>query len=637
VFFKSAIRAAVRRWPLAAAVAGGVFLLGLLALPRPFSYTARARIVPVADRWSPARLQGFALGAPVLDHAARSLGYEDGSELRPGLTARLDADSVLLLFTAATASRAVERVNAIGKSVELLSSGARRADNDAALKRLDEALADRRREMDRVAPRESAADRAARERISAVESAFESGRVELASSAARIDALTRMIEKNETGPAAPVATAESDRLSADLELAHRRLQELRAAYPEDWPPVARAAADVEDLRIRRAAAANRETLVARFAPVRAAIEELRTLTARRDQLTRDLASREEELRRLRERPLPALAPDDSSAQVRARQDAIAASIRELESLRTRTALERAGGSEVVQRFESTGSASFSGGGLAILLLVSIVAGLLPAWMIEHLGPAIRTEQDIRRYVNLPLLSVIPDEKDPARRILPAAGPEVTEAFNTLAALMEARTVEDGSRLFAVTSSVPSEGKSTVACNAAVALARAGSRVLLVDADLRRGTQHKLFSVSNEPGLSSYLQGGTDTVDSMVSATDVDNLTLMPSGAPMQNPIPFLHAERFHALLRDLRGWYEYIILDLPPVRSAADALIVAPLADAVILVAASGQTRKDDVTTTKRMIRSVRSKLCGCVLTKSSVRGGGYYYYPSAVPADATE
>jgi capsular exopolysaccharide synthesis family protein len=335
--------------------------------------------------------------------------------------------------------------------------------------------------------------------------------------------------------------------------------------------------------------------------------------------------------------LPAVAPDDASPQVRARQDAIAASIRELESLRTRIALERAGGSDVVQRFESTGSASFSGGTLAILLLVSLVAGLLPAWMIEHLGPAIRTEQDIRRYVNLPLLSVIPEEKDPAQRILPAAGPEVTEAFNTLAALMEARTVEDGSRLFAVTSSVPSEGKSTVACNAAVALARAGSRVLLVDADLRRGTQHKLFSVSNEPGLSSYLQGGTDTVDSMVSATDVDNLTLMPSGAPMQNPIPFLHAERFHALLRDLRGWYEYIIIDLPPVRSAADALIVAPLADAVILVAASGQTRKDDVTTTKRMIRSVRSKLCGCVLTKSKVRGGGYYYYPSAVPADVAE
>jgi Mrp family chromosome partitioning ATPase len=124
---------------------------------------------------------------------------------------------------------------------------------------------------------------------------------------------------------------------------------------------------------------------------------------------------------------------------------------------------------------------------------------------------------------------------------------------------------------------------------------------------------------------------------MVSATDVDNLTLMPSGAPMQNPIPFLHAERFHALLRDLRGWYEYVILDLPPLRSAADALIVAPLADAMVLVAAAGETRKDDVTYTKRMIRSVKSKMCGCVLMKATVRSGGYYYYPSAVPAEVAE
>ncbi len=637
MFLKSALRATVRRWPLAAAVAGGVFIVGLFFISRPFSYTARARLVPVADRWSPARLQDYALSAAVLDHAARSIGYEDGSELRPGLTAKTDADSVLLTFTAATRARAVERLNAVGKSVEFLSSSVRRVDSDASLKRIDEALAERRREMDRVSPRESAADRAARERIAALEKTVESDRVEIASSSARLEHLARMIERNEAGPAAPVKTAESDRLSAELDLARRQLEELRAAYPEDWPPVLRATAALNDLARRRAAAANREILEARFAPVRAAIEELRSLTARRDQLKQELPSREEELRRLQERSSPSAPSDDASPQVRARQDAIAAAIRDLESLRTRLALERSGGNEVVQRFEPTASASFSGSALGILTLIALVAGLLPAWIADHFGATIHTEQDIRRYVNLPLLAVIPDVKDPTQRILPSAGSAVTEAFNTLAALMEARTSEDGSRLFAVTSSVPSEGKSTVACNAAVALARAGSRVLLVDADLRRGTQHKLFSVSNEPGLSSYLQGGTDTVDSMVSATDVDNLTLMPSGAPMQNPIPFLHAERFHALLRDLRGWYEYIILDLPPVCSAADALIVTPLADAVILVAAAAQTRKDDVTTTKRMIRSVKSKLCGCVLTKSSARGGGYYYYPSAVPADVAE
>jgi len=637
VSLKSAVRAVIRRWPVAAAVTGAVALLGLCVIPRPFSYTARARVVPAADRWSAARLQDFALGDSVLDQAARSLGYEDGSELRPGLGARAESGAVLLTMTAATRARAVERVNAVGKSVELLSSSARRAEIDGALKRTEEALALRRRELDQAAPRLSAAHRAAREQLDSLDKSIETDRVEAAAAGARIEQLSRAIERNEAGPARPVNTAESDRLTAELDLARRQLVELRAAYPEDWPPVVKAAARIDEIQLRRATAANREILEARFAPLRGAIEELRTLTARRDALQQSLPAREEELRQLRSRSEGSPAEDESSPQGRARLDAVTASIRDLEGQRTRLALDRAAGSPAVERFEPSGGASFSGAALPLLLALAIACGLAAAWTSESLAVTIRTEQDVRRYINLPLLAVIPREKDPALRQLPAAGSGITEAFNTLAALLEARTKEDGSRLFAVTSSVPAEGKSTVACNAAVALARAGSRVLLVDADLRRGTQHKLFAVSNEPGLSSYLQGGTDTVDSMVSSTDVDNLTLMPSGAPMQNPIPFLHAERFHALLRDLRGWYEYIILDLPPVRSAADALIVAPLADAIVLVAAASETRKDDMTYTKRMIRSVKSKLCGCVLTKASVRSGGYYYYPSAVSADATE
>ena len=635
--FKSAVRAVIRRWPVAVAAAGTVAFLGLFFIPRPFSFTAQARVVPLASRWSAGRLEDFILSDSVLDHAAKSLGYPDGSELRPGLRARGESGAVLLSMTAATRTRAVERVNAVGKSVEFLSSSSRRTELDESLKRTEEALASRRRDLDQIAPRVSAADRAARDRMDALEKSIETGRVEIAAAAARIEHLRRAIDRNEAGPARPVNTAESDRLTAGLDLARRELEELRATYPEDWPPVVKATARVDEIRLRRATAANREILEARFAPLREAIEELRSLTAKRDALEQDLPPREEELRRLRGRLEAPASEDESSAQVRARQDAVAASIRDLEGLRTRLAMERAAGSAVVEHFEPAGGASFTGAALPLLLALAIAAGLVAAWMAEQLPVTIRTEQDVRRYVNLPLLAVIPREGNPALRLLPSAGSAITESFNTLAALLEARTKEDGSRLFAITSSVPSEGKSTVACNAAVALARAGSRVLLVDADLRRGTQHKLFAVSNEPGLSAYLQGGTDTVDSMVSATDVDNLTLLPAGAPMQNPIPFLHAERFHALLRDLRGWYEYVILDLPPVRSAADALIVAPLADAIVLIAAASETRKDDITYTKRMIRSVKSKLCGCVLTKASGRSGGYYYYPSAVPADATE
>lgn len=640
MFLKSWFRAAVRRWPVGAAIAGGVFFAGLFLIPRALSFTARAHLALLPDRWSATRAADFAQSSAVLELAARSLGYDDAAELRPGLDVRATGASVVLDFTAASRGRAVERVNALGKAFESLSSAARRTENEASLKRLDETIADRRRELERLpGSRESAADRAARERLETLERAVEADRAEISATSARMEILSRVIERNDTGPARPVNTAESDRLAAELVLARRQLEELRATYPEDWPPVARAAGRVEDLLARRAIAANREILEARFAPLREAIEELRVLSAKRDRAQQDLASHETELRPLRVRQSPdtPLPGGDLALPTRARQEALAASIRELEAARARAAVDRAGANAVIDRFEPVGSSRFTGAALPVLLAASLLAGMLCAWATESMAVTIRTEHDIRRYVNLPLLAVVPHAKDPAGRILPAAGPGITESFNTLAALLETRTKEDGSRLFAVTSAMPAEGKSTVACNVAVALARAGSRVLLVDADLRRGTQHRLFSAASEPGLSAYLQGGTDTIDSMMTATDVDNLTLMPAGAPMQNPIPFLHAERFHALLRDLRGWYEYVIVDLPPVRSAADALIVAPLADALVLVAASSQTRKDDLTYAKRMIRSVKAKMCGCVLTKARIAAGGYYYYPTAIAADAAD
>jgi capsular exopolysaccharide synthesis family protein len=635
VFLRSAFRAVARRWRLAAGVAGALFVLGLFFIPRAFSFTARARLVPAGDVWPVVRVQEFAQSPALLDAAARAIGYDDASDLRPGLCVHAEPGAAVLEYTAATRGRAIDAVNAVGKAFEALSSAARRGENDAALKQIEETIVQRRRDLGQAVAGESTADRAARERMETLERAVEADRTDIAAMSARIEILSRVIERNDAGPARPVNTTESDRISADIDLALRQLDELRATYPADWPPVVRAASRVEELRTRRAIAANREILEARFAPLREALEELRGLTVKRDKAQRDLATHEAELRPLRSRIQPGTSP--LPGEDRARQEALAASVRELEGLRTRLALEHAGGDAVIRKFEAAGSARFTGAALPLLLAVALLAGLVAAWGAESLAVTIRTEHDIRRYVNLPLLAIVPDVKDPAGRILPAAGQAVTESFNTLAALLETQSKEDNSRLFAVTSAVPSEGKSTVACNAAVALARAGSRILLVDADLRRGTQHRLFSVNNEPGLSTYLQGGTDTIDAMMSPTDVDNLTLMPAGAPMQNPIPFLHAERFHALLRDLRGWYDYVILDLPPVKSAADALIVAPLADAMVLVTASGETRKDDVTYAKRMIRSVKAKMCGCVLTKARIRGGGYYYYPTTVAADAAE
>jgi capsular exopolysaccharide synthesis family protein len=157
----------------------------------------------------------------------------------------------------------------------------------------------------------------------------------------------------------------------------------------------------------------------------------------------------------------------------------------------------------------------------------------------------------------------------------------------------------------------------------------------VDADLRRPAQHARFGVPNESGLSTYLSGGADAVDAVLVPTETENLVLLPSGPSLESPIPFLRSERFKALLAELRGRFDHVVVDLPPVCRAADALLAAPLVDGMILVLAAGESRKDDVTLAKRLVRSVGGTWTACVLNKAAGEPLGYYSYGPAVPADA--
>jgi capsular exopolysaccharide synthesis family protein len=318
-------------------------------------------------------------------------------------------------------------------------------------------------------------------------------------------------------------------------------------------------------------------------------------------------------------------PAPTSPEIRRRIDEETASLRALVARRDRIAMTLKIAPASVERVDAASGAKLVSAPLLLMAGAGLVVGLLAAAAREAMVTTIRVERDIRRTLNLPILGVVP--RDP--------GDAVEEVYATMAALLDIPAPPGPGRVFGMASAVPGEGKSTVAAGLASAFARASVRVLLVDADLRRPAQHARFGVPNESGLSSFLTGATGAVDSAIVPTDTENLSLLPSGPPLEMPIPYLRSERFHAMVADFRGRFDVVILDLPPVCRAADALFAAPLADGMILVVAAGESRKDDVTLAKRLVRSVKGTWSGCVLNKAAERPLGYYYYGPAASADA--
>jgi capsular exopolysaccharide synthesis family protein len=666
---KSLLRMSVRhRWTgLIVILATVVLGLGAAGTP-PLAYTATARIVftahPGATRAELDEAADFVRSDAVLerairDHLSSEFPASSADQLAHGIgvlrsTLHIerprDSRSILVSSSALFPSWASRRVSAVAHAFGPVWIAHERQAIESELgsveRRLEAILreeAELRRTPERAAPPESEGSELARRvaalRLADLEGLQGAERLESASLAAQIETLSGRIERGDLGPGRAVSTAESDRIAEELTFARRRLEEARAAPGEDPALVARLSGRVDELMERRSQAIQREIQAARFSPMRELIEQIRDLTSRRERLEGAIAQRNLQIAQLRTAagrppgpPLPPTPPGrlEGTGEDRARSLALARASQEKE--RDELVARRDRGERAVAPVEPPLPARLSGAAGPLLLGLGLVLGLVATGLREALSVTIRTEQDVRRYVHLPLLATVPLIRAPADRTLVSESDHapLTETFSALAALLERHGAEEPSKTCAVTSAAPGEGKSTVACNLAIALARGGSQVLLLDADLRKGIQHQFFGLPGDVGLSSYLQGSVDTLESTLMTPAVGNLTFVPAGPPLGNPIPYLRSERFRALMNEVRERFDYVILDLPPVRDAADALHVAPLADQSILIAAVDRTRKDDVTLAKRRMRAARAKFFGCVLNMAGIPTAGYYYYTAA-------
>ena len=207
---------------------------------------------------------------------------------------------------------------------------------------------------------------------------------------------------------------------------------------------------------------------------------------------------------------------------------------------------------------------------------------------------------------------------------------VSEQYRTIRTNIQfASSIDRKLQTLVVTSSGPSEGKSTTAANLAVVFAKSGQRVLLVDADMRKPTVFKTFQLTNEIGLSTVLSTGKN-VDVAAQKTSVENLSVLTSGPKPPNPSELLGSIRMDQVIKEARNLYDIIIFDMPPVVAVTDAQIMSSKVDGTLLVIRENVTKKESITKAKELLQLVNARVLGVVYNGAEQsKDQGYYYYSS--------
>jgi capsular exopolysaccharide synthesis family protein len=251
------------------------------------------------------------------------------------------------------------------------------------------------------------------------------------------------------------------------------------------------------------------------------------------------------------------------------------------------------------------------------------------FLIEALDDTIKGPNDIHRHLGLPVLGYI-HHYDNAREglatMLEPRSP-IAEAFRSLRTNVQ--SAEEGSpiRTLMITSPSPKDGKSQVAANLTVVMAQGGKRAVLMDADLRRPTQHKLLNLPNRIGLTDLVANANQPVDSAMKATAVPYLRLVSSGGLPPNPAEVLGSEKMMEILRSVRDRSDIVLIDTPPALAVTDAVYLSSKMDAVLLVLKPGQTKISFARQTVEQLLRNRANLIGVVLNDIKRGGGRYGYY----------
>ena len=272
--------------------------------------------------------------------------------------------------------------------------------------------------------------------------------------------------------------------------------------------------------------------------------------------------------------------------------------------------------------------------LAIAIALGGMIGVLLAFLLEKLDDTVRGSDDAEGLVRAPVLALIPKVSlrelgldDDKVGLLTFTDPKnaLAEAMRSLRTQLLFSTAEGAPNILHVTSAGPREGKTSTACNTAIAFAQAGSTVLLVDSDLRNPSLHRTFALPNTTGLTNYLAGDSQPLE-ISQPTQVARLFAITSGPLPPNPVDLLSSAKMLDLLSLASERFDMVILDGPPVIGLADALVLANMAKATLFVVNAEATRRGEVLGAVRRLAQANARLVGVVMSQVKPAGRGYGY-----------
>lgn len=265
--------------------------------------------------------------------------------------------------------------------------------------------------------------------------------------------------------------------------------------------------------------------------------------------------------------------------------------------------------------------------LGIAFALGLIASVLLALFLDHVDDTFMLPEDIEKELGVPAIGVVPKPRSAGKiedELRDSRSP-LSEAFRSLRTGLQFSTQEGLPRSLLVTSSQPSEGKTTTTINTAKLFADIGLSVLLIDCDLRNASVHQRMVCSNAIGLSNYL-AGTHAPEDVVQSTSQPGLTLMSAGPLPANPAEMLNSARLGSLVTLACSSFDLVILDGPPIMGLADALLLANSVHATVMVVAANDTRVNTVKIALKRLRQTRANVIGAVLTKFEPKGWGYGY-----------